>query len=103
MTIDILRPDQIEPAAKTLAEAFWDDPLMHIVAPNEKKRATVGPWFFVASERLMLCPAEAVDGPVRVETIRSGNKTCTLVLEAVQLLVSLLSATNPVSSAQASR
>ena len=49
MTIDILRPDQIESAAKTLAEAFWDDPLMHIVAPNEKKRAAVGPWFFAKS------------------------------------------------------
>ena len=49
MTIDILRPDQIEAAAKTLAEAFWDDPLMHIVAPNEKKRAAVGPWFFSKS------------------------------------------------------
>ena len=49
MKIDILRPDQIESAAKTLAEAFWDDPLMHIVAPNEKKRAAVGPWFFSKS------------------------------------------------------
>ena len=49
MTIDIVRPDQIEAAAKTLAEAFWDDPLMHIVAPNEKKRAAVGPWFFSKS------------------------------------------------------
>jgi len=49
MTIEILRPDQIEAAAKTLAEAFWDDPLMHIVAPNENKRAAVGPWFFSKS------------------------------------------------------
>ena len=45
----ILRPDQIEAAAKTLAEAFWDDPLMLIVAPNENKRAAVGPWFFSKS------------------------------------------------------
>ena len=49
MTIDTIRPDQIEAAAKTLAEAFWDDPLMHIVAPSEKKRAAVGPWFFSKS------------------------------------------------------
>jgi len=49
MTIDTIRPDQIEAAAKTLAEAFWDDPLMHIVAPNENKRAAVGPWFFSKS------------------------------------------------------
>ena len=34
--MEILRPDQLEAAAKTLADAFWDDPLMHIVAPNEK-------------------------------------------------------------------
>ena len=47
--MDIVRADQIESAAKTLAEAFWDDPLMHIVAPNEKKRAAVGPWFFSKS------------------------------------------------------
>src|SRR3989337_837003 len=47
--MEILRPDQIEAAAKTLAEAFWDDPLMHIVAPNENKRAAVGPWFFSKS------------------------------------------------------
>ncbi len=44
-----LRSHQVEAAANTLAEAFWDDPLMHIVAPNEKKRATVGPWFFEKS------------------------------------------------------
>ncbi len=47
--MEILRPDQLEAAARTLAEAFWDDPLMHIVAPNEKKRAAVGPWFFSKS------------------------------------------------------
>ena len=44
--MEVLRPDQLEAGAKTLAEAFWDDPLMHIVAPNESKRATVAPWFF---------------------------------------------------------
>ena len=47
--MEILRPDQLEAAARTLADAFWDDPLMHIVAPNEKKRAAVGPWFFAKS------------------------------------------------------
>jgi ribosomal protein S18 acetylase RimI-like enzyme len=41
-----VRPDQIEVAARTVSDAFWDDPLMHIVAPDEQKRATVGPWFF---------------------------------------------------------
>jgi ribosomal protein S18 acetylase RimI-like enzyme len=45
--MEILRPSQLETAAKTLAEAFWDDPLMHIVAPNENRRAAVGPWFFL--------------------------------------------------------
>ena len=47
--IELVRSDQVEAAANTLAEAFWDDPLMQIVAPNEKKRATVGPWFFAKS------------------------------------------------------
>lgn len=47
--MEILRPDQLEAAARTLAEAFWDDPLMHILAPNEKKRVAVGPWFFARS------------------------------------------------------
>lgn len=47
--MEALRPDQLKAAARTLAEAFWDDPLMHIIAPNEKKRAAVGPWFFAKS------------------------------------------------------
>lgn len=47
--INTLRPDQREAAAATLAEAFWDDPLMHIVAPDEKKRSSVGHWFFSTS------------------------------------------------------
>jgi ribosomal protein S18 acetylase RimI-like enzyme len=44
--VDRLKPVQITAAANTLAEAFWDDPLMHIVAPDEKRRIGVGPWFF---------------------------------------------------------
>jgi ribosomal protein S18 acetylase RimI-like enzyme len=46
-----IRPDQLDAAANTLAEAFWDDPLMHILAPDEKRRATVGPWFFATTIR----------------------------------------------------
>ncbi len=44
-----LRPDQVEAAARTLADAFWDDPLMHIVAPDENRRTAVGHWFFAKS------------------------------------------------------
>ena len=44
--MDRLKPGQITAAADTLAEAFWDDPLMHIVAPDEKRRISVAPWFF---------------------------------------------------------
>lgn len=47
--VETLKREQLEAAAATLAEAFWDDPLMHIVAPDERKRATVGPWFFATS------------------------------------------------------
>ncbi len=32
-------------AAATLAEAFWDDPLLQIVAPDERTRRASGPWF----------------------------------------------------------
>lgn len=38
--------DRQAAAARTLAEAFGDDPLMHIVAPDERKRRAVGAWFF---------------------------------------------------------
>ncbi len=34
-----------EAAAATLAEAFFDDPLMQIVAPDEATRRRWGPWF----------------------------------------------------------
>jgi len=44
--MQLIRPDQLEAAVGTLAEAFWDEPLMQIVAPNESKRAEVCPWFF---------------------------------------------------------
>ena len=44
--IALVRPDQLKTAADTLAEAFFDDPLMHIIAPDEKRRVKVGPWFF---------------------------------------------------------
>jgi ribosomal protein S18 acetylase RimI-like enzyme len=47
--MDRLKPDQASAAASTLAEAFRDDPLMHILAPDEKRRVDVGPWFFGAA------------------------------------------------------
>jgi GNAT superfamily N-acetyltransferase len=47
--MDVLKPAQLTAASKTLADAFWDDVLMHILAPDEKRRATLGPWFFEKS------------------------------------------------------
>ena len=44
-----LAPDQVDAGARTLAVAFFDDPLMHILAPDAKKREAVGPWFFAKS------------------------------------------------------
>lgn len=41
-----LRPQQIEAAALTLAEAFRDDPLLTLVHPDERKRADLAPWLF---------------------------------------------------------
>jgi GNAT superfamily N-acetyltransferase len=39
-------PDQRDAAATTLAEAFLDDPLMHMMSDDEARRRVVGPWFF---------------------------------------------------------
>lgn len=44
--IALVRPDQMKTAADTLAEAFFDDPLLQIMAPDEKRRAGIGRWFF---------------------------------------------------------
>lgn len=49
-----LEPDELQRGATTLAEAFWDDPLMHIVAPDERRRKTAGPWFFELSLKYAL-------------------------------------------------
>lgn len=40
-----IRSDQASAATETLTEAFWDDPLLQIVAPDERKRRTSAPWF----------------------------------------------------------
>lgn len=39
-----IRSDQASAAAATLGEAFWDDPLLQIVAPDERTRRASGPW-----------------------------------------------------------
>jgi ribosomal protein S18 acetylase RimI-like enzyme len=44
--VDLIRAHQREAAAETLAEAFHDDPLLHILAPDERRRGRVGRWFF---------------------------------------------------------
>lgn len=42
-----LRADLTSVAAKSLTEAFWNDPILEIVvAPDGKKRAALGQWFF---------------------------------------------------------
>lgn len=47
-----LRADQTSTAAKSLTEAFWNDPLLEIVvAPNESDRAATGQWFFETTIR----------------------------------------------------
>jgi GNAT superfamily N-acetyltransferase len=38
--------DQREAAAETLAEAFYDDPLLEVLAPDRERRMVVGRWFF---------------------------------------------------------
>lgn len=44
--MDLIRPDQRDAAALTLSEAFHDDPLMQLLAPDELRRQRVGRWFF---------------------------------------------------------
>jgi ribosomal protein S18 acetylase RimI-like enzyme len=44
--VNPIRPDQREAAAETLAEAFHDDPLLRMLAPDPRRRAAVGRWFF---------------------------------------------------------
>src|SRR5688572_1283316 len=45
-----LAAEQVDEAARTLAEAFADDPLLAILVPNDPvKRQRVAPWFFRVS------------------------------------------------------
>lgn len=46
MSIETIKPGQFKAAADTLAAAFWDDPLMQVMAPDKGRRARVGPWYF---------------------------------------------------------
>jgi hypothetical protein len=41
-----LSSNEREAATATLAEAFWDDPLMEVIAPDKERRKKVAPWFF---------------------------------------------------------
>ena len=43
--MDQIRSDQRDAAARTLAVAFYDDPLLKILERDEEKRRKVGPWF----------------------------------------------------------
>jgi len=45
MSIQRLDPRDADAAAATLGEAFFDDPLLQIVAPEEARRRRWGPWF----------------------------------------------------------
>lgn len=44
-----LRRDQRRAAAEALTEAFLDDPLLELLAPDPARRASVGRWFFQTS------------------------------------------------------
>jgi ribosomal protein S18 acetylase RimI-like enzyme len=46
MDVRDLAPGELSAAAAVVAEAFFEDPLMQIIAPDEKRRKAVGPWFF---------------------------------------------------------
>jgi ribosomal protein S18 acetylase RimI-like enzyme len=42
----LVRDDQLEAAAETLAEAFYADPLLQVLAPDPRRRMAVGRWYF---------------------------------------------------------
>lgn len=44
--MQLLRNHRREAAAETLAEAFQDDPLLQVLAPDPRRRMAVGRWFF---------------------------------------------------------
>jgi len=48
MEVRELEPDEVESAADMLARAFWDSPLMQVLAPDEDERAEASRWFFEA-------------------------------------------------------
>jgi GNAT superfamily N-acetyltransferase len=41
-----LQPHQHDHAIKALVGAFWDDPMVEYIVPDERTRATGLPWFF---------------------------------------------------------
>ncbi|MBI2765566.1 MAG: GNAT family N-acetyltransferase [Chloroflexi bacterium] len=45
LPIQRLDARQAEAAAATLSDAFFDDPLLQIIAPDEARRRRWGPWF----------------------------------------------------------
>jgi len=45
-------PSQIDESAAVLARAFYDDPLMVYVEPDDARRATMLPWFMSCGARL---------------------------------------------------
>jgi ribosomal protein S18 acetylase RimI-like enzyme len=45
-TVDPIGPDQVDAAARSLAEAFHDDPLLQLLSPDERRRPELGRWFF---------------------------------------------------------
>lgn len=45
--VELIRPDQVTAAARTLTHAFQDDPFMVYLEPNNGKRAAFLEWFFV--------------------------------------------------------
>ena len=44
--MDQIGPDQVDAAARSLAEAFHDDPLLMLLSPDERRRPELGRWFF---------------------------------------------------------
>jgi GNAT superfamily N-acetyltransferase len=48
MEVRELEPDEVESAAEMLARAFWNSPLMRVLAPDEATRPEISRWLFEA-------------------------------------------------------
>ena len=63
----LLQRQQLDEAGEVLGRAFFDDPLMVYVLPDEERRRRVLPWFMATGARFGLKNGEVHTTPDKVE------------------------------------